>query len=126
MKYKSNFERDFNWYLSVRNTFNFDGSENYFNKKGINIIQKDKSGVSGKEAFYQWDSNGVIKPTKHPNILRTLLKVKGSCNLHIKMYAEDRAGCILSKFEFLDICNELNAPQWFINSVETQKMKYWK
>lgn len=55
------------------------------------IILFDKNGVTGKEAFYQWDSNGKILSTRHPNLLLSLLKTKGSVNLNIKMYAEDRA-----------------------------------
>ena len=35
MKYSKNFERDYNWYLSVSHIFSFDGSKDYFNKKGI-------------------------------------------------------------------------------------------
>ena len=125
-KYNTNFERDFRWYLSMRQRFNFDGSNNYFNKKGDNVIQHDKNGVSGKEAFFQWDSNGVIKPTKHPNILYTLLKVKGSVNLHIKMYAEDRAGCHMNKIELRALCIHFKTPKWFREAVEMQKMKYWQ
>jgi len=125
-KYNANFERDFKWYMTMRHRFNFDGSNAYFNKKGEDIIQYDKNGVDGKEAFFQWDSNGKIKPTKHPNILHTLLKVKGSCNLHIKMYAEDRAACNMNKIEFRALCIHFKAPQWFRDAVETQKMKYWK
>ena len=124
--YNSNFDRDFNWYLSVRRNFNFDGSENYFNKKGIEIVQYDKNGVNGKEAFFQWDSNGKIIPTKHPNILFTVLKTKGSVNLHIKMYAEDRARGYLPKIEFDKICQEFNAPEWFREAVENQKGKYYE
>ena len=111
--------------MTMRHRFNFDGSNAYFNKKGEDIIQYDKNGVDGKEAFFQWDSNGKIKPTKHPNILHTLLKVKGSCNLHIKMYAEDRAACNMNKIEFRALCIHFKAPQWFREAVETQKMKYW-
>jgi hypothetical protein len=122
----SNFDRDFKWYLSMRHIFNFDGSNFYFNKKGDNIIQYDKNGINGKEAFFQWDSNGKIKPTRHPNILKTLLKTKGSVNLHIKMYAEDRAECNLNKIEFRSLCIKYKSPNWFRNAVENQKMKYWK
>lgn len=126
LKYNSNFERDFNWYLSMRHRFNFDGSGSYTNKYGDEIIKYDKKGTDGKNAFFQWDSNGKIVPTKHPNILRTLLKVKGSCNLHIKMYAEDRASCNMNKIEFRALCVHFKAPKWFREAVENQKMKYWK
>lgn len=56
--------------------------------------------MSGKEAFYKWDSNGKILPTKHPNQLHALLKTKGSVNLHIKMFAEDRAKGLFPLNEF--------------------------
>lgn len=122
-KYNSNFERDFKWYLSMRHVFNFDGTNIYYNKKGENIIQFDRKGVDGKEAFFQYDSNGIIKPTKHPNLLHTLLKTKGSCNLHIKMYSEDRAACLLTKMEFNKLCEQFKSPQWFNEAVENQKLK---
>jgi len=124
MKFKDSFNRDFSFYLSVRNTYNFDGVSEYFNKKGEHIVQYDKNGISGKQAFYWFDSNGLIKPTKHPNILKTLLKVKGSVNLHIKLYAEDRAKGILTRPELIEICKQYNAPEWFWSAVETQKYKY--
>lgn len=151
-KYSVEFERDFNWYLSMRHNFNFDGALDYF-KRTVQIYKRkvgeeeyqlqnempfatfketypnlvsgnsvksfsdgmffeyaftpaayqivlfDKNGVSGKEAFYQWDSNGKILPTKHANLF-SLLKTKGSANLHIKMYAEDRAKGLLPLIEF--------------------------
>lgn len=113
-KYNQNFERDFKWYLSMRHIFNFDGVKDYYNKKG----------VSGKEAFFQWDSNGKILKTKHPNLLKALLKTKGSTNLHIKMYAEDRAACNFSGLEFRALCIKFKAPYWFREAVENQKFKY--
>lgn len=122
-KYNANFERDFNWYLSMRHKFNFDGCAEYFNKKGEKIVIYDKNGVNGKDAFFQWDSNGKIKPTKHPNLLHTLLKVKGSANLHIKMYAEDRANGLMGLMEFGLLCNEFKSPDWFMDAVERQKVK---
>lgn len=124
-KYNTNFERDFKWYISMRHKFNFDGNDVYFSKKGEPIVQYDRKGVNAKEAFFRWDSNGKIRPTKHPNLLYTLLKVKGSCNLHIKTYAQSRAECTLNKIEFRALCIHFKAPQWFRSAVEMQKMKYW-
>ena len=118
-------ETDFKWYLSMRHKFNFDGQTEYY-KGGEYIVQYDKEGVSGKAAFFNWDSKGEITPTKHPNILRTLLKVKGSVNLHIKMYAEDRASCNMNKIEFRALCIHFKAPDWLRKAVEHQKMNYWK
>jgi hypothetical protein len=123
--YSENYERDFNWYLKVRHLFNFDGNKEYFNKKGEDIIVADKNGVDGKEAFYKWDSNGKILPTKHPNILHTLLKTKGSVNLHIKMYAEDRAKGLFPFIEFRAFCIKYKCPSWFRDAVENQKIKYY-
>ena len=125
MKYSKNFERDYNWYLSVSHIFLFDGSKDYFNKKGIELIQFDKDGKTAKECFYLYDSNGIIKPTCEPDKLKTLLKTKGSVNLHIKMYAEDRAKGNLPKIEFDKIIKEFDLPVWFIKAVEKQKHKYY-
>ncbi len=124
-KYNQSFERDFKWYLRVRHDFNFDGTAEYLNKKGEKIIQYDKKGVDGKRAFFEYDSNGVIKPTKHPNLLHSLLKTKGSVNLHIKMYAEDRAHFRFPYVEFRALCISLGAPDWFREAVENQKYKYY-
>ena len=125
-KYSPEFERDFKWYLKMRVMFNFDGSNNYHNKKGQDIIVYDKNGVTGKEAFYKWDSNGKILPTKHPNLLHTLLKTKGSVNLHIKMYAEDRATGLFPLIEFRAFCIKYRCPVWFKEAVERQKFKYYE
>jgi hypothetical protein len=125
MKYSTKFERDYNWYLSVSDIFSFDGTKDYYNKKGIELIQFDTNGKSAKECFYLYDSNGIISKTNQPDELRSLLKTKGSVNLHIKMYSEDRARGYLPKIEFNKICEELNLPDWFVDAVENQKYKYY-
>jgi hypothetical protein len=125
MKYKPDFERDFKWYLSVRHHFNFDGKSEYVNKNGKDVVIYDRNGVSGKEAFYKFDSNGLMLPTKHPNILHTLLKTKGSVNLHIKMYAQSRAEGTLPLLEFRAACIKYKLPYWFKKAVENQKYDYY-
>lgn len=122
-RYNKNFERDFKFYLRVRNVYNFDGNLLYFDKKGNNIVNYDRNGVDGKEAFFQYDSNGIIKPTKHPNLLYSLLKIKGSINLHIKLYAEDRANLLLSYVELRGICIKYKTPKWFREAVDNQTIK---
>jgi hypothetical protein len=117
-KYSKGFERDFNWYLFMRHRFNFDGHLDRY-------IVYDPNGVDGKKAFHKFDSSGRLVPTKHPNILKTLLKTKGSTNLHIKMYAEDRAKGRLPLLEFRGICIEFRAPYWFREAVEQQKSKFY-
>ena len=126
MKYSKNFERDYKWYLSVANVFSFDGTKDYYNKKGVELIQIDDNGKTAKECFYLYDSNGIIKPTCEPEELKTLLKTKGSVNLHIKMYAEDRAKGYLPKIDFNEIIKELCLPEWFVRAVEKQKNKYYE
>jgi hypothetical protein len=117
MTYSTNFTRDFNWYLKMRHLFNFDG-------KHKEVIS-DKNGIDGRKAFYLLDTEGKLFPTKHPNILTTLIKTKGSVNLHVKMYAEDRASGLLPLIEFRGMCIKWKAPKWFYNSVEHQKVKYY-
>lgn len=125
MKFSENFERDYKWYLEVSKIFNFDGKVSYYNKKGDNLIIPSNSGLKAKECFYLYDTRGIIKPTREPEKLKTLLKTKGSVNLHIKMYAEDRAKGILPKILFNEMCEEFNAPDWFKEAVEKQKSKYY-
>ena len=85
----------------------------------------DKDGVDAREAFFRWDTCGDIKPTKHPNVLRSLLKTKGSVNLHIKMFAEDRANGRYPLLEFRAFCIKYKCPSWFRDAVEKQKSKYY-
>jgi hypothetical protein len=119
MKYSNNFNRDFNWYLQMRHQFNFSGKDEK--------VVYDKDGIDGKKAFLLLDSQGKLKPTRHPNLLKALLKTKGSINLHIKMYAEDRANGRLPKMLFQkEIIDIIKPPQWFVNAVEQQKYKYYE
>ena len=108
------------WYFSLRKKFTFDG-------KLDEEVEFDINGVDGFTLFYLVDTNGrkKIKPTKHPNIYKALMKTKSSINLHIKMYAEDRESGVLPKIEFEEICKEINAPPWFIDAVENQKLKFY-
>ncbi len=118
MKYSNNFNRDFNWYINVRYHFNFSGALPL-------DIQFDINGIDGKKAFLLYDSQGILKPTKHPTLLANLILIKGGVNLHIKMYAEDRASFLLPKPEFEYLCKSINAPDWFRDAVENQKFKYY-
>ena len=89
-------------------------------------IQYSLKGTDAIEAFVQIDSYGVIKPTKHPRLLFNLLNAKASLNLHIKMYAEDRANGRLPKLLFDNICKEFGFLAWMIEAVENQKGQYYK
>lgn len=125
VKYSKSFERDYKWYLSISDLYNFDGASGYFNKKGLPIIVHDAGGVDAKTAFYYFDTQGKILPTKEPEKFRLVLRTKGSVNLHIKMYAQDRANGRLPKILFDEICEQIKAPDWFSEAVERQKSKYY-
>ena len=125
MKYKESFNRDFNWYMSQRKNFSFDGISDYLDKHGSNIIVHDRNGVDGKKSFYLWDSQGKITPTKHPNVLEALLKTKGSVNLHIKMYAQSKAEGTLFTFMIDELEKEFHAPEWFKLAIIEQSRKYY-
>lgn len=119
MKYSAAFNRDFNWFLKMRHIFDFDGALPL-------DVEYDKNGIDGKKAFLLYDSQGKLLPTKHPILFQTLIKIKGGINLHIKMYAEDRASGLLSLIELRGMCIKWKAPSWFREAVERQKVKYWK
>lgn len=116
-KYSDNFNNDFNWYIKVRKIMDFDGQP--YNTD----VKYDPNGVDAKRAFFLLDSQGKLMPTKHPLLLRQLIKTKGGVNLHIKMYAEDRAKGYLPSIEFDEICKEYSVPLWFIKAVENQALK---
>lgn len=118
MKFSSSFERDFNWYIKMRNFFNFSGAL-------PDDIIFDRNGISGKEAFLRYDAEGKLLPTKHPQLLSVLILIKKGVNLHIKMYAEDRAAGLFPLIEFRGLCIKLKAPYWFREAVEKQKFKYY-
>lgn len=126
MKFSKKFERDYEWYVSISDIFDFDGVEDYTSKAGIPMIQYSKQGMSAKECFYLFDSQGIVKKTKEPKRLKKLYKTKGSVNLHIKMYAEDRASGLLPETEFRKIVKEINPPKWFVDAVENQKGKFYE
>jgi hypothetical protein len=110
---------DAQWYLSVRHYFCFDG-------KPDDEIPYDRSGLDGIAAFVQVDTYGrkAMKPTRHPNIYKALVHTKGAVNLHIKMYAEDRAKGYLPDDEFGQLCMNINPPKWFIKAIENQAKKF--
>lgn len=81
-KYSKSFNRDFSFYLSVRYKFNFAGVKDI-------EVSRDSKAISGKQAFHIFDSQGKLVPTKHPHLLKTLVRAKKSIDLHIEMYAED-------------------------------------
>ena len=120
---------DFGWYIKMRHVFNFDGKDEYYVKnKGNPIVAfvYDKNGIDGLQSFNQIDTFGKQVKTKHPNIVKTALKTKGSINLHIKMYAEDLTKGLLFLHEIDEWVKDWNAPSWFKEAIIKQSKKVYK
>lgn len=103
MRYSDNFLRDVRFYLGNRHRFTFFGG----------IVQAplfDRTGVSGVEAFWLFDTTGRHVPTKHPRLFVALMRTKKSINWHIKAWADG----------FWDMCEQIsfylneivNCPTW--------------
>ena len=134
----------FEEYLRLYEHFHFSGIEEK--------VLEDPNGVSALEAFFEKESNGKNVPTSEPELLKKVLKAKGSCNLHIDMYAQGRVDCTLPGIEFsfrvvpyhiikylikvkgINKVKEMrsetldykyNLPLWFIKAVENNKCKYY-
>jgi len=149
-KYSKGFERDFNFYLDNIKSFNFCGT---LNPKFEAIYSKN--GLSAKEVFYSIQSEGKNKPCYEPALLNDLLLCQSSVNFQIKQWAEGRADSTLplaelskkraqikypddfSKFStlfwvnsepvyFEDIQTQYSLPDWVIDAVENQKVKFYK
>ena len=115
MKYSSNFDRDYNWYLKNKDIFGFSGS----------IPKKIELGIkTPKECFFIFDSQGKLEPCSDPILLQQILLCKESVNFQIKEWAQDRAKGYLPKIEFEKIIKEFNLLNWQIKAVENQKYKY--
>lgn len=86
-------------------------------------IESSPDGVAAREAFEALDSRGQRLPTSEPDLLRSVLRVKASVNLHIKMWAQGCAEGTSFLFEFLDLLRELNAPGWVEKALRNQTDK---
>lgn len=145
-KFSPQFERDFDFYLSHRNTFTFSGTDT---KKDFGIqfpgepepIEKDDDGnekpvpfaipysPTGKPAkvcFFTLDSEGKSKPCSEPELLVEILRCKGAVNLQIKLWSQGRAEYTLSKDELQEYMEFYNAPDWVFKAIENQKSKILK
>lgn len=107
----------FKWLISVRNIFDFDG------RLPKHDIVYDPNGINGYDCFYQLDTHGKLYPTKHPEMVRRLVRTKGSVNLHIKLYKEGRQDGTLPAIDFAKIVKEYNLPKWFIKAVEGNRKR---
>ena len=141
--FSPNFERDYTFYLSHKDTFTFAGTDV---KKDYGIqypgepepMEVDDDGVlkplpftvpysptgkSAKVCFYQLDSEGACKPCAEPELLVEILRCKASVNLNIKIWAQSRAEYTLSKEELQEYMEHYQAPDWVFKAIENQKLK---
>lgn len=126
MKISKKIERDYAWYLKWKDTFVFDGTAEYVDRKGKSIFVYDEMGLSAKECFAIYDSKGKISPCREIELYKQIHKCKGSINFNIKIWAEDRGKGWLGKNEFMEtIAIEYELLDWMINAVEQQRMKHW-
>lgn len=142
IKFSPNFERDYHFYLSNKNTFNFPGTDV---KKDFGIqfpeekLELDEEGspmpfsipysITGrgaKSCFYLLDSEGKNSPCFEPELLVELLTCKASINLQIKMWAQGRAEYTISKYELEEYVTHYGCPEWVFTAVENQKNKIIK
>lgn len=152
IKYSKAFERDYEFYLSNLDEFNFCGT---LNPKHTAIYSS--AGLAAKECFYFIESEGKNKPCREPELLNRLLLTKASVNFQIKEWAQGRADGTLPLVEFskrhmaikyagvpinedckvlswvnnepvyyIDIETQFGLPEWVIDATEKQKVKLWK
>lgn len=82
MKYKDKFNKTYDFYLSVKDTFNFCGTLN----PKYEIIY-DEEGVDAKEWFFNAE-NGKNLPTYEKELCEQLQLCKASINFNIKLWVE--------------------------------------
>lgn len=111
---KLHFQRDYQFYLENRDTFNFCGCL-------LPEIQYDPLGLSAMEAFYMFDTHGEIRGCYEPNLFLELLICKKSINLHIKMWASGYDEAMIGFPELLNTFK--NPPAWVESSLRKQIYK---
>lgn len=136
------FERDYTFYLSQKDTFTFAGTDI---KRDYNVqfpgepesldeegkplpftVPYSPTGKSAKVCFYQLDSEGKCKPCSEPELLVQILTCKAAINLQIKIWSQSRAEYTLSKEELQEYLEFYQAPEWVFKAIENQKLKILK
>ena len=102
------------WLLNF-DKINCSGCVSYTDDWGYN-----DDGVSAIEALYYYESSGVKKKCNDLETLENFFQAKGSLDLQIKMWAEDRAKGWLNSLEMNEYIDELNYPEWVLKAVENQ------
>ena len=114
MKYSPAFKRDAAFYWRNRRKFTFFGNH-------LPEIQTDRQGVDGVRCFFDIDSRGKYRPTRHPRIVRALLRTKKSVNWQISDWA-DGAGDMGEPLSYY--MAEFNQPpDWVLATLRNQFSK---
>lgn len=102
------------------------GAENF----GVNFMEGisdewpiDPKGISAVQAFATFESTGLMKPTRNPETIQRLTAGKAIHGVTIKLWAQDRAECLMTLAELKEYCNEVPS---LLEEVETLKMSFWK
>lgn len=111
MKYKDNFNRDYEWYLKYKDTYIFDGSND-----DSKIIVDLVNGKDAKFCFFKYDSTGKVIPTSEPELLSQIYRCKGSINFHIKMWSEG----VAERTSFMVEFRELDLLDWMLKGIRNQ------
>ena len=145
MKYSKKFNNTYDFY------YNWVFPSNFIELFENVDIKFSKNGVSAKQAFYEYESNGYLLDTTEPKILGKLLAAKSQVNLMIKLWAEGLVECTLMPYEFskkilecnkkellqmgakkekidkffniVTIEEELHLPQWVVNGTLSYRKK---
>jgi hypothetical protein len=115
-KYKKAFLRDWKFYISNADYFNFSGSL-------PPVVVHDPAGPCAQQAFHAYDSRGVLLATSEPDLLRRVLTCKASVNLHIKMWAEGVREGTMFPSDISQIVADTGAPTWVSEAVLRQANK---
>lgn len=102
-------------------SYNLNCSGNHSYVEDRNFIY-DKDGHDAITCLFYFESQGKILPCKEIDLLEEYLQAKGSLDLMIKMWAEDRAKGWLGLNEFKQMKKEMNMSDWVFNAVEGQKL----
>jgi len=116
MKYSTNFDNDWNFYVRHIGKFTFSA-------EAVPLQPLDPNGKSAKECFFRFDSTGKWLPCKEPELLRDVLTTKKSINFQIKQWVEGAYDILEGPDYYLAEFD--NPPEWVKNSLINQHEKYW-
>jgi hypothetical protein len=112
------FERDWNFYSANMDNFCFDGG----NEKVEQVIF-DENGLTAKEAFFYYETRGEIRPTSEPELLKKIIRCKGSLSFHFKILWPD--GICDGDFSKEELFSSFKgtAPEWVHTAFNNQVIK---